>query len=65
MNLNYYGAFCITQDAPFFFLYKSALTHHWPQASGGIPFGERALLTESPTGASSRGAGIAACPQGT
>ena len=39
MGLISYGAFCFTQDAPLFFLYKSALTHHWPQASGGIPFG--------------------------
>ena len=55
MNLNHYGAFCITQDAPLFFLYKSALTHHRPQAGGGIPFGARALLTKAPPGPSPEG----------
>jgi len=50
MNLNYYGVFCITQDAPFFFLCKSALFHHRPKAGGSIPFGDRALLTKAPPG---------------
>ena len=48
MGVIHNGAFCSMQDAPLFFLYKSALTHHWPQASGGIPFGERALRHASP-----------------
>ena len=64
MNLSYYGAFCITQDAPLFFLYKSALTHHRPQAGGGIPFGARALLTKAPPGPSPEGPAIPPVPTG-
>ena len=50
MGVIHNGAFCSTQDAPLFFLYKSALTHHRPQAGGGIPYGARALLTKAPPG---------------
>ena len=55
MGVIHNGAFCSMQDAPLFFLYKSELTHHWPQASGDIPYGARALLTKAPPGLSPEG----------
>ena len=64
MGLISYGAFCSTQDAPFFFLYKSALTHHRPKASGGIPFGARALLTKAPPGLPPEGPAMPPLPTG-
>ena len=51
---------------PPFFSVKSALIHHWPQASGDTPPSSGACAPRgSPTGASSGGADNAAYPQGT
>ncbi len=64
MGLIHNGAFCSMQDAPLFFLYKSALTHHRPQAGGGIPYGARALLTKAPPGLPPEGPTMLPAPFG-